>query len=216
MSVEVKICGLSTAETVSAALDAGASLVGFVFYAPSPRNITVEKAAELARLARGKARIVALVVDPDDTLIDTIARTLKPDLIQAHGSESPERVSALAARTGIAVIKAIKVKDRSDVDQATAYDASATLILYDAKAPETLAGALPGGNGIAFEWSLLEGPAREKPFILSGGLNPGNVAQAIRDTGAAIVDVSSGVEKTPGIKDIDLIRNFIEAAKGAR
>jgi phosphoribosylanthranilate isomerase len=216
MSVDVKICGLSTAETVIAAIEAGASLVGFVFYPPSPRNITVEKAATLAKHARGKARIVALVVDPDDALIDSIAQGLTPDLIQAHGSESPSRISEIAARTGIPVIKAIKVKDRADVDQATAYDASASFILYDAKAPETLTGALPGGNGIAFDWSLLSGPAREKPFILSGGLNPGNVAQAIRNTGAAIVDVSSGVEKAPGIKDIALIRNFIEAAKGAR
>jgi phosphoribosylanthranilate isomerase len=216
VTVDVKICGLSTAETVSAALDAGASLVGFVFYPPSPRNITIEKAATLAKLARGKARIVALVVDPDDALIDSIAEGLKPDLIQAHGSEKPSRISEIAARTGIPVIKAIKVKDHADVDQATAYDASASLILYDAKAPETLTGALPGGNGIAFDWSLLSGPAREKPFILSGGLNPANVAQAIRNTGAAIVDVSSGVENAPGIKDIGLIRNFIEAAKGAR
>jgi phosphoribosylanthranilate isomerase len=216
MSVAVKICGLSTPETVNAAIEAGASLVGFVFYPPSPRNVTVETASTLAKLARGKARIVALVVDPDDALIDRIADGLKPDLIQAHGGESPERISAIAKRTGIPVIKAIKVKDRSDIDQATAYDASAALILYDAKVPETLAGALPGGNGIAFDWSLIEGPAREKPFILSGGLNPGNVAEAIRNTGAAIVDVSSGVEKAPGIKDIVLIRNFIEAAKGAR
>jgi phosphoribosylanthranilate isomerase len=216
MSVAVKICGLSTVETVAAAIEAGASLVGFVFYPPSPRNITVEKASALAKIARGKARIVALVVDPDDALVDSIARDLKPDLIQAHGGESPDRISAIAKRTGIPVIKAIKVKDRSDVTQATAYEASAALILYDAKAPETLTGALPGGNGIAFDWSLLEGPAREKPFILSGGLNPNNVAEAIRNTGAAIVDVSSGVEKAPGIKDIDLIRNFIEAAKGAR
>jgi phosphoribosylanthranilate isomerase len=216
MSVAVKICGLSTAETVTAAIEAGASLVGFVFYPPSPRNITVEKASTLAQIARGRARIVALVVDPDDALIDAIAQGLRPDLIQAHGSESPDRISQIARRTGIPVVKAIKVKDRSDVTQATAYEASAALILYDAKAPETLTGALPGGNGIAFDWSLLEGPAREKPFILSGGLNPGNVAEAIRNTGATIVDVSSGVEKAPGIKDIGLIRNFIEAAKGAR
>ena len=216
MSVAVKICGLSTAETVTAAIEAGAALVGFVFYPPSPRNITVEKASALAKIARGKARIVALVVDPDDALIDAIAQGLRPDLIQAHGSESPDRISEIVRRTGIPVIKAIKVRDRPDVAQATAYEASAALILYDAKAPETLTGALPGGNGIAFDWALLEGPAREKPFILSGGLNPGNVAEAIRNTGATIVDVSSGVEKAPGIKDIDLIRNFIEAAKGAR
>jgi phosphoribosylanthranilate isomerase len=216
MSVAVKICGLSTPETVNAAIEAGASLVGFVFYPPSPRNVSVETASALAKLARGKARIVALVVDPDDALIDKIAKGLKPDLIQAHGAESPERISAIARRTDIPVIKAIKVKDRADIDQATAYDSSAALILYDAKVPETLAGALPGGNGIAFDWSLIEGPARQKPFILSGGLNPGNVAEAIRNTGAAIVDVSSGVEKAPGVKDIGLIRNFIEAAKGAR
>lgn len=216
MSVDVKICGLSTAETVTAAIEAGASLIGFNFYPPSPRYITLETACALAPLVRGKARIVALVVDSDDALIDRIAGELKPDLIQAHGSESPDRISAIAKRAGVPVIKVIKVKDRSDVERAAAYETAAALILYDAKAPETLAGALPGGNGIAFDWSLLEGPAQAKPFILSGGLNPGNVAEAIRNTGATIVDVASGVEKAPGVKDIELIRNFIEAAKGAR
>jgi phosphoribosylanthranilate isomerase len=215
MPVDVKICGLSTPETVAAALDAGADLVGFVFYPRSPRNVSIERAADLARMARGRARIVALIVDADDASIMEIESALSPDLYQAHGSETPERIGIIAAMTGKPVIKAIKIRDASDVASSTAYSDSAALILYDAKAPETLAGALPGGNGLAFDWSLL-GVEGSSGFVLSGGLNPGNVAEAIRITGAPIVDVSSGVELAPGVKDVVLIRKFIEAAKGAR
>lgn len=215
MPVDVKICGLSTPETVAAALDAGADLLGFVFYPLSPRHVSPERAAELARPARGRARIVALIVDADDASVMEIEATLKPDLYQAHGDETPERIRVIAAMTGKPVMKAIKVKDAGDIASSSAYGDSAALILYDAKAPETLAGALPGGNGVPFDWSLL-GAEQASGFVLSGGLTPGNVAEAIRITGAPVVDVSSGVELAPGVKDAVLIRKFIEAAKGAR
>lgn len=215
MPVEVKICGLSTRETVDAAVEAGADLVGFVFFPKSPRNVSLEQASALAARARGKARIVTLVVDADDALLSAISAKVDPDLFQAHGAETPERIGEIARLTGKPVIKAIRVKDDADIAAAAAYSAVANLILYDAKAPETLGNALPGGNGHAFDWGLLEG---EKPpaFMLAGGLTPENVAQAIRVTGAPVVDVSSGVESSPGVKDIGLIRKFIEAAKAAR
>jgi phosphoribosylanthranilate isomerase len=216
MPVEVKICGLSTLATVDAALDAGADLIGLVFYPKSPRYVTLEAAAELAKRARGRAKVVALIVDAPDPLIVEIAARVHPDLYQAHGSESPARIEAIAHLTGKPVIKAIKVKEPSDLSAARAYDGKAAIILYDAKAPETLRGALPGGNGLSFDWSLLEGGASADQFILLGGLTPDNVGAAIKMTGAAIVDVSSGVERAPGVKDPALIRNFIEAAKSAR
>lgn len=215
MTVQVKICGLSTPETMEAALDAGADLVGLVFFPKSPRNVSLEQAKALADQARGRAKIVVLTVDADDALLTAISTTVKPDLIQAHGAETPERVAAITALTGLPVIKAIRVKDAADIASASAFSTSASLILYDAKAPETLGNALPGGNGHAFDWGLLEG-ARRPAFMLAGGLTPQNVAEAIRVTGAPVVDVSSGVESAPGIKDVDLIRKFIEAVKSAR
>jgi phosphoribosylanthranilate isomerase len=214
MPVEVKICGLSTLATLDAALEAGADLIGLNFYPKSPRYVTIETAAELAKRARGRAKIAAVLVDAPDLLIVEIAAKVHPDLYQCHGSESPERVEAIAHMTGKPVIKAIKVKDQGDVASAYAYFGKAT-IMFDTKAPETLIDALPGGNGLSFDWSLLSEGERADQFILSGGLNPENVADAIRATGAAIVDVSSGVERAPGIKDPALIRNFIEAAKAA-
>ena len=215
MSAEVKICGLSTPETVDAAVQAGADFIGLVFYPRSPRNVSLETAAALAERARGKARIVALVVNADDALLEAIASTVKPDFFQAHGAETPERVAAIGRLTGRPVIKAIQVRDQNDIAAAAGYSAVASLILYDAKAPETLGSALPGGNGHAFDWGLLEG-ARRPAFMLAGGLNPENVGEAIRVTGAPVVDVSSGVETAPGVKDTGLIRKFIEAAKTPR
>ena len=215
MAVEVKICGLSTPETLDAALEAGADFVGLVFYPKSPRNVSLEQAAALAARARGRARIVALVVDADDALLASIATSVQPDLIQAHGAETPERIAGIARLTGKPVIKAIRVKDDADIAVAAQYSTVASLILYDAGAPETLGNALPGGNGHAFDWGLLEGGKRPA-FMLAGGLTPENVAEAIRVTGAPVVDVSSGVESAPGVKDIGLIRKFIEAAKSAR
>lgn len=214
--VDVKICGLSTLESVDAAIDAGADLVGFVFYPRSPRHVSFPLAKKLAARARGRAKIVALVVDADDAAIQEIDNIVAPDMYQAHGAETPQRVQEITALTGKPVIKAIKVGVIADIAQATAYAGKASLILYDAKAPETLVNALPGGNGIAFDWNLLGSSQQSEGFILSGGLNPDNVAKAIRVTGAPIVDVSSGVESAPGIKDLSLIRKFIEAAKAAR
>ena len=215
MSAEVKICGLSTPEMVDAALAAGADYVGLVFYPRSPRNVTLDRAADLARRARGRARVVALVVDAEDGFLKEIAARVDPDLIQAHGGETPARVAEISRLTGKPVIKAIRVKDQADIAAAAAYCEAASLIMYDAKAPEKLGNALPGGNGHAFDWGLLEGEERPA-FMLAGGLNPANVAEAIRVTGAPIVDVSSGVETAPGIKDAGLIRKFIEAAKRPR
>lgn len=215
MSVEVKICGLSTPETVDAAVEAGTDMIGLVFFAKSPRNVTLDQAASLAARARGKAKIVTLVVDAADAELKDIAAKVDPDLIQAHGNESPERIVEIAALTGKPVIKAIRVKDASDIAAASQFSRVASLILYDAKAPETLGSSLPGGNGHAFDWGLLEGGKRPA-FMLAGGLTPENVAEAIRVTGAPVVDVSSGVESAPGIKDIGLIRKFIEAARAAR
>jgi phosphoribosylanthranilate isomerase len=213
MNVQVKICGLSTADTMNAALANGADFVGLVFYPPSPRYVTPAKAAPLAAMARGRARIVALVVDANDALLKDIADAVKPDYFQLHGNETPERVSAIKALTGKPIIKAIRVGGPEDVSLATGFVDVADMILFDTKAPASLKNALPGGNGIPFDWSLLEG---KRGFMLSGGLNPANVAEAIRVTGAPMVDVSSGVESAPGKKDSALIAKFIEAAKAAR
>jgi phosphoribosylanthranilate isomerase len=215
MPADVKICGLSTHETVTAALDAGADFVGFNFYPPSPRYVSPESAKSLAAIARGRAAIVALIVDAEDSVIDEITRIVDPDFFQVQGSETPERITDIRKLSGKPVIKVIKVRTLDDVAQTGAYDGIAALILYDAKAPETLKGALPGGNGVAFDWKLLGQGSAAAGFLLAGGLNPHNVAEAIRVTGAPIVDVSSGVEKSPGIKDIALIREFIAAAKAA-
>ena len=213
MSVEVKICGLKSEASIAAALDGGADYVGFVFYPPSPRSLAVEVAAELAELARGRIAIVALVVDADDAFIDEIVRAVAPDFLQLHGSETPERVAEIARRWGRPVIKAIKVETAADAARALAYADVASLILFDAKAPKDLAGALPGGNGLAFDWHLLDGVKDRVSFMLSGGLTPENVGAAIAATGATIVDVSSGIETSPGVKSPDLIRRFIDAAR---
>lgn len=216
MSVAVKICGLSRPDTLETALDAGAAYVGLVFYEPSPRNVTLDQAEKLAALARGRATIVALTVNAPDGLLRDIAERIRPGFIQAHGEETPERVRDMTELTAIPVIKAVKVRESADVGRAGAYAGSAAMVLFDAMAPEALVDALPGGNGIAFDWSLL-GPSKGgAPFMLSGGLDAGNIADAIRVTGAPIVDVSSGVERAPGVKDAALIRKFIEAARSAR
>lgn len=214
MSVAVKICGLSTPETLRAAIDAGADYVGLVFFPKSPRNVSPEAAAPLAAMARGRSRIVALMVDPDDTLVRTIAADVGPDIIQLHGGESPRRVAEIRALAGCRMMKAIKVETAADAGEALAYREAAELILFDAKAPK--GAALPGGNGVPFDWHALDGVRDAVEWMLSGGLTVANVAEAIRLTGANRVDVSSGVEAAPGIKDPALIRAFIAAAKGAK
>jgi phosphoribosylanthranilate isomerase len=214
--VDIKICGLSQPDMLEAALDAGAAYVGLVFYEPSPRNVTIAQAQALAEQARGRAAIVALTVDAPDALLRDISRQVRPDFLQAHGEETPERVREMTELTGLPVIKAIKVKDSQDVQQARDYAGVAAMVLFDARAPEALADALPGGNGIAFDWTLLEGENGGRRFMLSGGLDCSNIAEAIRVTGAPAVDVSSGVERAPGVKDAALIRKFIETARAAR
>lgn len=210
MKTQVKICGLSTEATLQAALDAGTDYIGLNFYPPSPRYVSLEAAARLAAQARGKAKIVALVVDADDAKLSGIVRATNPDFIQTHGKETPERVAAIAKTFGRPVIVAIKVKEAADVARAKAYRDVAVMPLFDAKAPVHL---LPGGNGLSFDWTLLKG--KDGLYMLSGGLTPENVGAAVSLTRAPIVDVSSGVETLPGQKEASLIAKFIAAAKAA-
>jgi phosphoribosylanthranilate isomerase len=213
MTTKVKICGLRTHEALEAALDAGADYFGLVFYGPSPRNVNFETAHALVEAGRGRATSVALLVNPDDDEVRRIVDEVDPDIIQLHGDESPERVAEIKLLVDRPVMKAIAVASAKDAARARAYDDTADIILYDAKAPDDLADALPGGNGVAFDWQALKAVKGRDSFMLSGGLNPGNVASAIAATGAAIVDVSSGVESAPGEKDNDMIHQFIAAAK---
>jgi phosphoribosylanthranilate isomerase len=217
MPVEVKICGLKTPDMMAACLDAGADYVGLVFFPRSPRDVSLADAATLAGPARGRSKIVALAVDADDALIDDIARLVRPDFIQVHGAETVERVRAVKARTGLKVIKAIKVGTPADAAAALEFAGAADLILFDAKAPQPAKNdgsmPLPGGNGHAFDWRMLDGVKDQVRYMLSGGLHPGNVREAVRRTGTRAVDVSSGVELAPGEKSAALIRSFIQAAK---
>ncbi|QIE55786.1 phosphoribosylanthranilate isomerase [Pikeienuella piscinae] len=207
----VKICGLRTPEAVSAAAEAGAGYLGFVFFPKSPRNVTLTAAGALAGAAPSGLMKVALVVDPDDTLLDAIA-SLPIDMIQLHGKESPARVGEVRARAGLPVMKAVGVASAADLAAIDAYSAVADQLLIDAKPPAD--GALPGGNGFSFDWRLIAGRDWARPWMLAGGLTPENVAAAIRLTGAKQVDVSSGVESAPGVKDEAQIRAFVRAAKG--
>lgn len=213
MTARVKICGLRTVETLEAALQAGADYFGLVFYRPSPRDVDMGTACALAAHGRGRAKSVALLVDPDDAAVERVIERLDPDLIQLHGTEPPERVRVIRRRVGRPVVKAIKVAQGSDAAAAAAYRDAADIILFDAKVPADATDALPGGNGVAFDWQALAGVSRDAGFILSGGLTPDNVQAAIEATGASVVDVSSGVERAPGDKDPELIRRFVTAAK---
>jgi phosphoribosylanthranilate isomerase len=212
MTLKVKICGLSTESALDAALDAGADMIGLVFHAASPRYIGVGRAAALAERARGRAEIVALTVDPGDHQLEEIVAELRPDWLQLHGRETPERAGEIAGRFGIRTMKAIPVQDAADPQAAAPFRGMVDLILFDARPP--IGADRPGGHGRRFDWTLLAA-AGLPPFMLSGGLNPGNVAEAIAVTRPAGVDVSSGVETAPGRKDPDLIRAFIAAARMA-
>lgn len=217
MSTRVKICGLRTAAALEAALGAGADLVGFVLYPKSPRNVSLADAAALVRQARGRARTVTLLVDPDDALVERVAAEIAPDLIQLHGHETPERTLEIRTRGRLPVLKAVPVSTAGEVEAAFAHLAphgGADLLMFDAKPPPDPA-ALPGGNGLAFDWHILEA-ARGRDFALAGGLTPETVAAAIQLTGASLVDVSSGVESRPGEKSPELIRRFLQAAKAAK
>jgi len=213
MSLLVKICGLKTPEALEAALSAGADMVGFVFFGPSPRNLTLPAARALGAQVKGRARTVALSVDASDEQLSGIVEALKPDLLQLHGRETAERVVTVRARFGLPVVKAIPVETRSDLSPIRVYTKVADWILFDARSPRNA--TRPGGLGKTFDWRLLENVDRTLPFMLSGGLDAGNVADALRITTAPAVDVSSGVESAPGVKDPEKIRAFIRAARAA-
>ncbi|HWM46283.1 MAG TPA: phosphoribosylanthranilate isomerase [Xanthobacteraceae bacterium] len=213
MPVIVKICGLSTPETLDVALDAGADMVGFVFFPPSPRNLTLAQARALAGRVGGRAQKVALSVDADDALHAAVIEALAPDMLQLHGNETPERVVAVKERFGLPVMKVIPVQDRTDLAAVAQYSPVADRLLFDARAPREA--TRPGGLGKTFDWHVLENLPAHLPFMLSGGLDAANVAEALGITHAAGVDVSSGVERAPGVKDPDRIRAFVRAARAA-
>jgi phosphoribosylanthranilate isomerase len=214
MSLAVKICGLSTRETLDAALDAGADMVGFVFFPPSPRHIRLETARELGRLVRDRAQKVALSVDADDATLAAIVQALQPDILQLHGHETPARVAEIKRKFGREVMKALPVERAADLAVLPDYATVADRILFDARPPK--GATRPGGLGAVFDWHLLENLDLTLPFMVSGGLHAGNVAEAIRVTRAHGVDISSGVERAPGVKDVEMIREFIRAARASQ
>jgi phosphoribosylanthranilate isomerase len=213
MSVLAKICGLTTSETLDAALAGGAAFVGAVSFPKSPRHLELIAAAALFERARGRARVVAVTVDADDALLTEIALILRPDLIQLHGAETPERAAQARLLTGAGIIRALPVRTAADLEAAAAFEPVVDWLMFDAKPPE--GAALPGGVGASFDWSLLAGRSFAKPWFLAGGLSPDNLAGAVRITGAPAVDVSSGVESAPGVKDPGRIAAFLEAARSA-
>lgn len=208
-----KICGLTTPETLDAALDGGAAFVGAVMFPKSPRHLEPLHAATLFERARGRARVVAVTVDADDALLTAIALVLKPDLIQLHGRETPERAVEARRLTGAGIIRALPVRTAADLDAAAAFEPVVDHLMFDAKPPA--GSALPGGVGARFDWTLLAGRSFARPWFLAGGLTPGVVGEAIAVTGAPLTDVSSGVESAPGVKEPALIQAFLDAVKAA-
>ena len=211
MSLIVKICGLSTPETLDVALDAGADMVGFVFFPPSPRHLDFDTARDLGKHVRHRAVKVALTVDADDATLASIVEVLQPDILQLHGRETVARLRDIKQKFGLQVMKALAVETAADLASLPVYAAVADRILFDAVAPKEA--TRPGGLGAVFDWHVLENLDLKLPFMVSGGLNAGNVAEAVRVTRAGGVDVSSGVERTPGIKDPEMIRSFIRAVR---
>ncbi len=214
MSLLVKICGLSTRETLEVALDAGADMVGFVFFPPSPRHLTLEAGRDLGRQVMRRALKVALTVDADDATLDNIMDALAPDMFQLHGTESVARLRDIKQRFGRPVMKVVPVATAADLVVLPGYAAVADRILFDARAPKDA--TRPGGLGAPFDWHLLENLDLTLPYMVSGGLHADNVAEALRVTGAGGVDVSSGVESAPGVKDPELIKAFIRAARATQ
>lgn len=211
--LEIKICGIKDLAAMDAALEAGADLVGLVFFPPSPRNVSLQAGAELAARARGKALVAALIVDAEDVFVRLLADKVGPDLLQLHGTETPERVAEVRKRFGIPVMKALPVAEAADLEALPAYAAVADRILFDARPPKDA--TRPGGHGRPFDWNLLARLERTKPIMLSGGLDPDNVATAIETVRPDAVDVSSGVEQAPGVKDPEKIRAFVANARKA-
>jgi phosphoribosylanthranilate isomerase len=212
MPLLVKICGLKTPDALDAALEAGADMVGFVFFPPSPRNLGIEAARTLGEQVKGRAKKVALSVDATDGELDRVVEALKPDMLQLHGEETPERVAAVRSRFRLPVMKALPIEQKSDLAPIRIYEKVADWLLFDGRAPREA--TRPGGLGKTFDWTVLKNIDLKNPFMLSGGLDASNVAEALRITRAPAVDVSSGVERAPGEKDPDKIRAFIRAARG--
>ena len=213
MTVEAKICGINSAAAAAAAVEGGADYIGLVFYPPSPRAVTPKQAHAIAAQVPARVKKVALLVDADDALIREVTSAVPLDLLQLHGNESPERVAQIKARFGIPVTKVIKVASAEDVASATAYLRVADSLLFDTKPPKDMKNALPGGNAISFDWALLAGRSWPIPWMLSGGLDIGNLAEAVRTARATAVDLSSGVEDKPGVKNPAKIRAFLEVVK---
>jgi phosphoribosylanthranilate isomerase len=209
---EAKICGITDAIALDAAIDGGARMVGFVVYPKSPRHLGRDKLAALAQRARGRVEIVVVTVDADEELLQAVAAYARPDWIQLHGSESPGKTAQALQYARLGLIKAIGVARSEDIAQAGLYEPVVAMLMFDAKPPP---GGLPGGNAMAFDWQILAGRRFGRPWLLSGGLTPNNVAEAVSASGAALVDVSSGVEAAPGLKDPLKIAEFLTAARSA-
>lgn len=213
MTVQAKICGINSKEAMVASVEGGADYIGLVFYPPSPRSVTAIEAVELVRLVPDSVTRTGLFVDIDDATLAAILSEVSLDLLQLHGAETPDRVTEIKALTGLPVMKAIRVAGAEDIAEADRYLGIADRLLFDAKAPPDLKGALPGGNALVFDWTLLAGHDWACPWMLSGGLDSDNVAEAVLISGASAVDVSSGVEQSPGIKDPARIDAFLSAVK---
>ena len=207
MTTQIKICGLSTPEAIDVAVDAGATHIGLNLYEPSPRYVPLDRAKQLASHARGRIKTVLLLVNADAGLTSRALTEVKPDAVQFHGSETPEWVGLVREKVGIETWKAVGLHDAGTLERTLKYNGKVDRLLFDAPAK-----ALPGGNGETFAWELLSGHQHQIDWALAGGLTPENVAQAIKQTGATMVDTSSGVESAPGVKDMDLIRAFCKAA----
>lgn len=211
---DIKICGLKTEEALAAALDNGASHVGFIFFAKSPRNVAPADAGRLRQAARGKAKAVAVSVDAGDAFLDEIVTAMAPDMLQLHGAESPERVAEVKTRYGLPVMKAFSLREAGDLAAVTPYRGVADRFLFDAKPPK--GSELPGGNGVAFDWRILTSLDADLDYMLSGGLNADNVGAALAIANPPGLDISSGVESAPGVKDARLIAEFFQAVRAAR
>ncbi len=214
MSLDIKICGLKTPETLAAALDGGASHVGFIFFPKSPRYIAPEKAGDIRLAARGQAEAVAVTVDADNALLDEIVLAMSPDMLQLHGRETPQRVAAIRERYGLPVMKALAVSEAADLDKLKPYVGIADKFLLDAKPPK--GSELPGGNGVSYDWRILAALDADIDYMLSGGLNAANIGEALRLANPPGIDISSGVESAPGFKDTALISDFFRAVGDAQ
>ncbi len=214
MTFDIKICGLKTPETLDAAVAGGASHVGFIFFAKSPRNVAPELAGTLRLVAKGKAQAVAVTVDADDAFLDAVVQAMAPDMLQLHGKEGPERVAHVKARYGLPVMKAFSISEAADLDRIAPWRGVADRFLFDAKPPK--GSELPGGNGVSFDWRLLAGLDPSIDYMLSGGLNAANIGDALRLANPPGIDISSGVESAPGVKDTALIEDFFKSVRIAR